>query len=134
MCGIMDLDNRDPLRVSGLRETITQISLTLICAFTRSCGSDDTWLLLINESDPFPAFGTSSPQPPRQLRLFGTSGFRPLGFLSTSHFKSSEAHFLEGLDRLPPVPFKINDSYSLQGLLLRHYTSCKFSLRTPMSR
>jgi hypothetical protein len=57
---------------------------------------------------------------------FGSPG--PSGLLSTSHFKSPEAHFPEGLDQLPPVPFKINDSYSLRGLLFWRYTLCKFSL------
>jgi hypothetical protein len=32
------------------------------------------------------------------------------------------------LDLLPPVPFEINGSYSLRGLFLWCYTSCKFSL------
>jgi hypothetical protein len=64
----------------------------------------------------------------RRLRLFGTSGFGSSGLLSISHFKSPEAHFPEGLDRLPPVPFKINGSYSLRGLFLWRYTSRKFAL------
>jgi hypothetical protein len=58
-----------------------------------------------------------------QLWVSGTSGL-----LSTSHFKSPEAHFPEGLDQLSPVPFKINGSYSLSGLLFWNYTSRKFSL------
>jgi hypothetical protein len=122
----------------GSGKTKTQISLTLPCAFTQSCGSDDTWLLLINDSDPFRAFGTS-PSATSQLRkiCFGFSSglrcFDPSGFLSTSHFKSPKAHFPEGLDQLPPVPFKINDSYSLRGLFLWCYTSHKFSLRIPVS-
>jgi hypothetical protein len=57
------------------------------------------------------------------LRFSGTSGL-----LSTSHFKSPKAHFLEGLDQLPPVLFKINDSYSLRGLLFWRYTWRKFAL------
>jgi hypothetical protein len=101
-------------------------------AFTQSCGSDDTWLLLINNPDPFRAFGTSATSANStnslRLRLFGTSGFGCSGFLSISHFKSPEAHFPKGLDRLPPIPFKINGSYSLRGLFLWRYTSRKFAL------
>jgi hypothetical protein len=59
----------------------------------------------------------------RWLRIFGTSGF-----LTTSHFKSPEAHFPEGLDRLPAIPFKIKSSYSLRGLFIHRYTSRKFAL------
>jgi hypothetical protein len=62
------------------------------------------------------------------LQVFGTSGFSPSIFLSTSHFKTLEAHFHKGLDQLPHVPFKINNSYSLQGLFFWCYTSCKFAL------
>jgi hypothetical protein len=96
----------------GLRENQNSNLAYFSMHFYPSCGSDDTWLWLINDSDPFRAFGTSALQ----------------GFLSTSHFKSPEAHFPEGLDQLPPVPFKINDSYSLRGLLFWRYTSRKFSL------
>jgi hypothetical protein len=76
----------------------------------------------------FGKFDTSANSALRWLRLFGTLGFVPSRFLSTSHFKSLEAHFPKGLDPLPLVPFKINDSYSLRGLLLWRYTSRKFSL------
>jgi hypothetical protein len=90
---------------------------------------------LINDSDPFRPSGLSGFQPLWQLRQIQcfqlSSGLRASAlreFLSISHFKSPEAHFPEGLDRLPPVPFKINNSYSLRGLFLWRYTSHKFSL------
>jgi hypothetical protein len=126
--------------------------------FTRSCRSIDahllqsTTLLLLRDFDPFNQIddpsapfsindrellqvfgrfetsGTSANSVLQRLRLFGTLGFGPSGFLSTSHFKSPEPPFPEGLDRLPPVPFKINGSYSLRGLLVWRYTSSKFAL------
>jgi hypothetical protein len=83
---------------------------------------------LINDSDPFQAFGLRAFGHFGSFGKFNASGLRAFGLLSTSHFKSPEAHFPEGLDRLPPVPFKINDSYSLRGLFLWRYTSRKFSL------
>jgi hypothetical protein len=57
-----------------------------------------------------------------------TSSYGLSGLCNVSHFKFFEAHLPEGLDRLPPDPFKINDSYSLWGLFLWRYTLHKLAL------
>jgi len=110
------------------------------CVFTWSYGSDDTWLLLINDSDSLRTFGTSGTSTLLGFGHFGTlggtvakinisvltlrsmvhncfgiSGFNSSEALCTSHFETLEVHFPERLDQLPPVPFKINNSYLLWG-------------------
>jgi hypothetical protein len=65
----------------GSEKIKTQISLTF-CAFTQSYGSDDMWLLLINDSDSLRAFGTLQCLTPTilwsvELRSEGSASTRP---------------------------------------------------------
>jgi hypothetical protein len=50
--------------------------------------------------------------------FFGSLGFDSSEFLCISHFETLEAHFPECLDRVPPIPLKINESCLLWGFSL----------------
>jgi hypothetical protein len=106
MRGILDLDDRDLLRVSGASGLWDFDASGL-----RASEASALW--------DFDHFGASGLRP---LWHFEPLGFGPLEVLCTSHFKTPEVHFLEGLDRLPPVLFKINDSCLFWGFVLWHYT------------
>jgi hypothetical protein len=122
-----------------LRENKNQI-FHIFCEFTWSYGSNDTWLLLINDSyslrsfDQFDTLGNSALGPLRDIELFGTwatSGLRALRHFGTSKnfsFQISRSSFPQRLGSASTCPLKINGSYPLRGLFLWRYTLCNFSL------
>jgi hypothetical protein len=108
-CGILDLDGRDLLRVS-------EASGLWDFGHFRPLGFSTSGLWPLRHFGLWP------------LRDFGPSGFGPSKVLCTSHFETPEVHFPKGLDRLPPVLFKINDSCLFWGFVLWRYTLHDFGL------